>query len=408
MTALRHASALLLAALAAWAFCPLPPRLLFTPQKLLLTILWYLPLPAIVALVTDRLLAWRGTLNWPLVTSAFWFAPIALLWRTAPEWTTIPLALFTVQFLSARLVDSPQRFRPVALATALSLQALVIALAIDRLPWAAFFAVLAAALATWGFAPVVRLRSPALAVFAILIFTLIPMSGYLIRPATSPSGDGSPFRASRKPSGDGAVARTFLAGPADVHRGIILWPPKPKEVKLVAPRAVVPRKSAFVRNLAVQRIPFNGVYWFFQPPFSRPPHSSITEHGLPTDKFFRSTGGLPLLMEAHQHFGTPMQFSCCRAIQLELRNSDSFGTETLLELVLWDTTLRSQPRQSLGLVPVQSTSAGGLATSETLTFPLPAQPRIRHFDAISVRFHRQQFRQTRSSRIALQAFILIP
>ncbi len=406
--ALRDLCALLLAALAAWLFCPLPPRLLFSPEKLLWTIVWYLPLPALVALLFSRLLAWRSSVNRPMIASAFWFAPIALLSRTAPEWTTIPLALFTVQFLSARLAEGPRSFRPTAISTALSLQALVITLAIDRLPWAAFFTILAASLATWGFTPVVRLRKPSIAAFAILVFTLIPMSSYLIRPAASQSGHGSSFRAAPKPTAQTQTTSATKLHPADVHRGIILWPPKPKEVKLVAPRSVVPRKSAFVPNLAVLRIPFNGVYWFFQPPFSRPPQSSITEHGLPTDKFFRSTGGLPLIMEAHQHLGVPMQFSCCHAIQVELRNADPFATETLLELVLWDTTLLSKPRQSLGLVPVQSTPAGGLATSETLTFPLPAQPRIRHFDAISVRFHRPQFRHTRSSRIAIQAFILIP
>lgn len=407
MMFLREACALLLAALAAWVFCPLPPRLLFSPAKLLWTILWYLPLPAIVAFVISRLLAWRRSVNHPLVASAFWFAPIALLSRTAPEWTTIPLALCSVQVLAAYLTDGPRNFRPIALATAVSLQALVIAFATDRLVWAAVFTLLATSLATWGFTPVVRLRKPAVAAFAIIVFTLIPMSGYLIRPADSQPGGGSPAQAP-KPAGDPRSTNAIGLHQADVHRGIILRPPKPKEVKLIAPHPVIPRKSAFTPNLPLRRIPFDGVYWFFQPPFARPPQDSITEYGLPTDKFFRSTGGLPLIMEAHQHLGEPMQFSCCRAIQLEIRNADPFGPETLLELVLWDATLLAQPHQSLGLVPLQSTSSGALSVTETLSFPLPEKPRIRHFNALSVRFHRPQFRHSRSSRIAILAFTFVP
>jgi hypothetical protein len=115
-----------------------------------------------------------------------------------------------------------------------------------------------------------------------------------------------------------------------------------------------------------------------------------------------------MLMEAHQHLGTTVTLTCCRAIQVELTNADPFGAETLLELILWDTTQRGKPSLSLGMLPVESRPTLGVPTPAAITFPLPASPRIQSFDAVSVRFHRPQFRRTRSVRIALESFVLLP
>jgi hypothetical protein len=156
------------------------------------------------------------------------------------------------------------------------------------------------------------------------------------------------------------------------------------------------------------RIPFSGVYWFFQLPFSQPPPNSFIEYGVPTEKSYRATGGLPMQMEAYQHLGTMIELTCCRAIQVEVTNADPLGHETLLELVLWDTSRGGKPHISLGMLPAASTPNLGIAAQSTVTFPIPAQRRIQRFDAISVRFHRPPFRRMRSAHMAVAGFVLVP
>ena len=81
-------------------------------------------------------------------------------------------------------------------------------------------------------------------------------------------------------------------------------------------------------------------------------------------------------MEAHQNFGTSINPSFCREIQIVIRNADCYPGTVSLELILIDTTLREKPSQSLGSSAVVSAMTWKLyddrpVTTEILhsTFP---------------------------------------
>jgi hypothetical protein len=395
--------ALIVAAFWALVACPVPPKALFTVPRLLWTIIWYLPLPWAAAVGVMALFG-RRSIDWPIAATAVWFGPLCVLLRTAPEWTPAPVALWTLHLASTLIISPPPKHRLLSVFAALSIQGVVILIALGQTARAAAAIMVPAAILAWGFAPIrLSWARPAIAL-AILLLALVPMSDYLLQPVSSGAGGAPLLKGREMPDSAGKKADT--ASPREVHRGVILWPPKVRQGKIVAPVPPATRRTLSIRSAVTRRIPFAGVYWFFHPPFLQIPKDSFTEHGAPTEKSYRSTGGLPMVMEAHQHLGTVVPLTCCRAIQVEFTNAEPLGGETLLELVLGDTG--SKRRMTLGLLPVDSTGVSGIPRTQVLTFRLPGSPRIRQFDAVAVRFHRPQFRRTRSARISLQSFVLVP
>ena len=195
--------------------------------------------------------------------------------------------------------------------------------------------------------------------------------------------------------------------------GVIMFPEEQKHVLLVPAVAVYEPQSIFGKTeMQPLTIPFYGTYWFFRYPNRRPPKTSIVIRGTPVKKSFRSTGLIPIKMEAHQNLGKLIAVSCCSKIQIAVLNTDHYPGTVHLELILVNSSAAGEPRQTLGMQTVES-APGQISEevrpmTETLTFPMPANPLIREFDEFSIRFERARFREDRSARVAIERFILIP
>ncbi len=197
------------------------------------------------------------------------------------------------------------------------------------------------------------------------------------------------------------------------NRGIILLPPRQKVTMIVPPVPSLARSFATSRPTQTLRIPFAGVYWLFQPPHSRPPQTSVTVRGIPTQTTFRSNDSRPLLMEARQHLGATIDLSCCAEIQIEADNADENSRYLSLELILWDGTQTPERRLPLGSIRFgeRAPPIPGIPTpikKEIFRYPIPPGAALRRFDSYSVRFHRPALVSRRSAQIAITTFVLVP
>jgi hypothetical protein len=160
-------------------------------------------------------------------------------------------------------------------------------------------------------------------------------------------------------------------------------------------------------------IPFYGAYWFFKASDKTLPADAVESRGDPASTSFKTTDFTPISMEARQNFGSLIDLSCCRAIELVISNGDRRPGTVAVELILNNTRLPGQPRQSLGILPVNSTlrwfpGDDRPPVVEVLGFRLPAQSAIQTFDEAIVRFELRSPRQQWSAKIAIEKFRLIP
>jgi hypothetical protein len=205
----------------------------------------------------------------------------------------------------------------------------------------------------------------------------------------------------------------ILAG--DSYSGLILRPEIKDYVTIVPPLA---RRRVFdgkpnERKADSVSIPFYGAYWFFRASDKTLPTDAIESHGDPASTSFRTTDFTPMSMEARQNFGSLIDLSCCRAIELAISNGDRRPGTVAVELILSNTRLPGQPRQSLGILPVNSTLRWFSGDDrppvvEVLSFRLPTQSAIQSFDEAIVRFELKFPREQWSARIAIEKFRLIP
>jgi hypothetical protein len=206
---------------------------------------------------------------------------------------------------------------------------------------------------------------------------------------------------------------TALAA-TDSYPGMILRP-EIKDVRIVAP---VARREVFDENPNERRadpvsIPFYGAYWFFKASDKTLPADAVESRGDPASMTFKTTDFTPISMEARQNFGSLIDLSCCRAIELVIVNGDRRPGTVAVELILSNTGLPGQPRQSLGILPVISTlrwfpGDDRPPMREVLSFRLPAQTAIQRFDEAIIRFELRSPRERWSAKIAIEKFRLIP
>ncbi|MFT4113054.1 hypothetical protein [Silvibacterium sp.] len=218
---------------------------------------------------------------------------------------------------------------------------------------------------------------------------------------------------------------------ADGWHAIALWPFPPKKDKLPPiPHTSLQAAANFTRPLV---IPFNGAYRYFQTTGAWRPERAHTAHGSPLNVDIHSVGAEPLFEEAHQLLAQPIETSCCRSIEVTIRNGDNSHGGVVLGLVLRDSTQPELPPDpynphpaytvngprsevselALTPQPVMTSFPTGFTikaapVSETLTFNIPAQPRLRRFDEISVVFLPEARRSESGAKIAVQEFQLIP
>jgi hypothetical protein len=204
--------------------------------------------------------------------------------------------------------------------------------------------------------------------------------------------------------------RVFAAN-GGTYWGVFLWlqtPPKP-----AVPPSPVRSSSLFASGVRTRvKIPFDGVYWFFRPPQTRPPGESVTAYGSPHETRFRSTDSTPILMEAHQTLAGHVDLTGCREVEVGIINSDRLPGSIGLEVVLTDSAEPFAQPLSLGISEAPPLSAmpalASAAREQTLRFRLPDSRQISSFDEITVRYHLGPSRQTESASIAVEYIVLVP
>jgi hypothetical protein len=200
----------------------------------------------------------------------------------------------------------------------------------------------------------------------------------------------------------------------DAYSGIVLWPKKQVHTKLIAPSPMSwNQKLVSNPHSNPLSIPFEGAYWLFREPDVQPPPKSRQAEGSPEMFEMHSTDWRPLSMEAHQNFGTLIELDCCGKIQVAIRNADVYPTSISLELILFDTTARGKPSQSLGRVNIVSDGRWKPgypphSKSETLHFFIPPNCSIHRFNEVTLLFHLDGFRARAAAKIGIDHFTLVP
>jgi hypothetical protein len=330
----------------------------------------------------------------------------------------------------------PRDFWP-AMAVAVALQMGLASSSIGRKSAAAAFYVLAAALLTaYGISAGVwdRDRQPVLpraimglavtlllTVFITLIGTIMLMGGGGAEGTAGGSATASMpanYRQPPPPPPMPAPGRKYEPPPIDPARlgpainvpggfpGVILWPETAPIPILVEP---MPKGDALSKRSPSHPfvIPFDGAYWMFRWPFTRPPANSFVRRGTPSELSFSTVDGWPLTMEAHQRLDREIDLSWCGKVQVAIWNADRYPGTVTIELGLMD---RGALRFRLGPERVNSlpdlTRDPVVPVSETLEFSVPPNvPRCDEFDII---YHRFKLVEHKSARIAIDKFVLVP
>ena len=200
--------------------------------------------------------------------------------------------------------------------------------------------------------------------------------------------------------------------PKTSYSGVILWPIQKQHKKIVAPSPV---SNLFTEgpHATILKILFNGVYWYFKAPDTRPEPDAHVQHGNPMKVDVRSTDWRPILMEARQNLGTPINLNCCSQIRVAIQNADNRPGTIALGVILTNTRLAGKPSISLGREPVTSShpvrfSIDRPPVSEVLDFRIPANPKIRQFDQLTVVFKPSPERALGGVKIAIKQFMLVP
>ena len=198
-------------------------------------------------------------------------------------------------------------------------------------------------------------------------------------------------------------------GNGEGYAGIILLPPPVKKQKIVAPK---PRASLFAAGHSEPLvIPFDGAYWYFKAPAKRPSARARVAQGKATEVNVRSSDRYPLLMEAHQSLGAPIDLECCREIEVALTNADTRPGTIAIGVILTDTTSPPRPHELLGMKTLPSSDlpeipAGREAVEETMRFPIPRG--LKRCDEITVVFVPSRERERTGAKVSVRSFALLP
>jgi hypothetical protein len=245
-------------------------------------------------------------------------------------------------------------------------------------------------------------------VWMMLVLALVPL---LARYATSTLGTVLGLRAPAPPR----IARSSPSeNSSHGYTGVILlMPRKPRTVVLPQPETTVS-----VNSLRRPReIPFDGAYWYFKEPDTRPGSTAKIMHGDPAHKRLRSTDDDPIMMEAHQPLGKPVSMSCCGALRVNVINADNVPGSIGLEVLLRDTVSRKITAVSLGTVVLASSKVSPMPLTrppveESVTFPLTRvlsqAERHKSFDEITVRIKPERSRSLAGAQVAIKSFMLEP
>jgi hypothetical protein len=192
---------------------------------------------------------------------------------------------------------------------------------------------------------------------------------------------------------------------------IVLWPPSTKKTKIVS---IPPHMSSLGAWAASKPlvIPFDGAYWYFRFPDTKPNARAHVMHGNPSVLNMHSTGMLPLAMEAHQNFGSFIPLDCCKEIDIAITNADNRPGKIAIGMALTDSDSPNKPSQYLGEQTIVSSEAAHFSLirapiQETLRFHI-APGKLRRFNEITVVFLPAKERALGGAKVDVRQFTLIP
>jgi hypothetical protein len=194
------------------------------------------------------------------------------------------------------------------------------------------------------------------------------------------------------------------------YESLILWP-VPEKKQIVPPLPEISLLPPGTTQPLI--IPFNGQYWYVQPPNKIPGPAAHQANGTPLGYEIESINSTPLVMDAHQALGAAIPVARCRQIQVEIENRDNRMGVIALAVLLTDAASPKNQVLYLGQQPVVSTepehfSFKSQPVFETLRFPVPASARIRRFDEITVMMLPDVEHAFVGPKIAIKQFQLFP
>jgi len=247
-----------------------------------------------------------------------------------------------------------------------------------------------------------RLSRIAIAAVLITLYALIAGVGHRNR-AQETAVMARARDTSRNPAGNA----TWMSG----YESVILWPvPQKQQILAPLPAPTAPAAPHAARPLVIR---FDGPYWYFQTPDTRPSPTAHQDHGTPIAADVQSRNGFPLIMEAHQTLSSSIRLAACRELQVTLLNRENSTGVINVAILLNDSSAPSQPAVYLGQQPLERSLPGHFAiktaaTSETLRFPIPAHTKIRKFNQITVSIIPEEERSQSGAKVAVDQFELLP
>ena len=194
------------------------------------------------------------------------------------------------------------------------------------------------------------------------------------------------------------------------YESLILWP-VPEKKQIVPPLTEISLLAPGTTQPLI--IPFNGQYWYMQPPHKIPGPTAHQAHGAPLGDEIASINSIPLVMEAHQTLGAAIRIARCREVQVEIENRDNRIGVIVLAVLLTDAASPKNPTLYLGQQSIVSTepehfSYKSGSVFETLRFSIPASAKMRRFDEITVMMLPGIEHALVGPKIAIKQFQLFP
>jgi len=189
------------------------------------------------------------------------------------------------------------------------------------------------------------------------------------------------------------------------YSGIILTRPRMPH-QIVTPVLTVNPESFTKQNKTIM---FDGQYWYYQWPDSRPQPDAHVVQGDPTKSRIKSTDSLPIMMEAHQRLAQPMDANCCRTLRVNVTNADAVPGKITLDVLLQDASGKPGSTLSLGSKVLASSTVSPMPlhrapVEETLVFEIPRGAKNRKFDEITVKMRPERSRSLGAPEVAIESF----
>jgi hypothetical protein len=228
-----------------------------------------------------------------------------------------------------------------------------------------------------------------------------------VNAASTDNGSSANHGAGAQQKNSDQASATGIGG----YESVILWPIPEKE-QIIPP--LMAQESLLAPGTKQPLIiPFDGPYWYIQPPKDRPGLTAHQAHGTPLGVDIESNNAVPLVMEAHQMLGTAIRTARCRELQVDIENRDNKAGAIAMAVLLTETASPEKPALYLGQQRVASTQPEHFSlrtrpASDTLTFAIPESTNRRKFNEITVMLLPDAGHALVAPKIAIRQFRLFP